>query len=45
MLLLKKKTITMKSVGHEKSRILIYLVARADGRELKPMIAFKGAVR
>ena len=35
----------MKSARHEKSRILIYLIARADGRELKPMIAFKGTVR
>lgn len=40
-----KKTITMKSTGHEKSRVSVCLAAKADGTKLKPMIVFKGAVR
>ena len=40
-----KKTITMKTTGHEKSRVSVCLAARADGKKLKLMIAFKGAVR
>ena len=40
-----KKTITMKTTGHEKSRVSVCLAARADGTKLKPMIIFKGAVR
>ena len=40
-----KKTSTMKTTGHEKSRMSVCLAARADGTKLKPMIVFKGAVR
>ena len=40
-----KKTITMKTTGHKKSRVSVCLAARADGTKLKPMIVFKGAVR
>ena len=40
-----KKTITMKTKGHKKSRVSVCLAARADGTKLKPMIVFKGAAR
>ena len=40
-----KKPITMKTAGHEKSRVSVCLAARADGTKLKPIIVFKGAVR
>ena len=40
-----KKTITMKSTGHEKSCVSVCLAAKADGTKLIPMIVFKGAVR
>ena len=40
-----KKTITMKTTGHEKSRVSVCLAARADGTKLKPMVVFKGAKR
>ena len=40
-----KKTITMKTAGHEKSHVTVCLAARADGTNLKPMTIFKGAVR
>lgn len=36
-----KKTITIKSTGHEKSRVSVCLAAKADGTKLKPMIVFK----
>ena len=38
-----KKSIPMKSTGHEKSLVLICLAATADGKKLKPMTVFKGA--
>ena len=44
-MLLVKKTNTMKTTGHEKSRVSVCLTAKADGTKLKPMIVFKGAVR
>ena len=40
-----KKTITMKSTGHEKSRVSVCLAAKADGTKLIPMIVFQGTVR
>ena len=40
-----KKTITLKTTGHEKSRVSVCLPAKADGTKLKPMIVFKGAKR
>lgn len=39
------KTVTLKTTGHEKSRISVVLAAQADGTKLKPMVAFKGAKR
>lgn len=38
-----KKTITLKTTGHEKSRVSVCLAAKADGTKLKPMVVFKGA--
>ena len=32
------------SIGHEKSRTLVCLAAKADGTKLKPMIVFEVAV-
>lgn len=39
------KTVTVKTSGHEKSRVSVCLTAKADGTKLKPMIVFKGAKR
>ena len=36
------KTVSMKSTGHEKSRITIMLAAMADGTKLTPMVLFQG---
>ena len=35
-----KKTVTLKTTGHEKSRVSVCLAAKADGTKLKPMIVF-----
>ena len=35
-----KKTITMKTTRHVKSRVPVWLAARADGTKLKSMIVF-----
>ena len=40
-----KKTVTLKTTGHEKSRVSVVLAAKADGTKLKPMVAIKGAKR
>ena len=40
-----KKTISMKTTGHEKVLVSVCLAARADGRKLKPLIVFRGAKR
>ncbi|PFX15674.1 Pogo transposable element with KRAB domain [Stylophora pistillata] len=40
-----KKSITLKSTGHEKARVSVCLAAKADGTKLKPMVVFKGAKR
>ena len=40
-----KKTITLKTTAHEKSRVSVCLAAKADGTKLKPMVVFKGAKR
>lgn len=39
------RTVTMKTTGHEKSRVSVYLTAKADGTKLKPFIVFKNAKR
>ena len=38
-------TVTLKTTGHERSRVSVCLAAKADGTKLKPMIVFKGAKR
>ena len=40
-----KKTVTLKTTGHEKSRVSVGLAAKADGTKLKLMTVFKGAKR
>ena len=40
-----KKTVTLKTTGHEKSRVSVGLAAKADGTKLKPMVVFKGTKR
>ena len=40
-----KKTITLKTTGHEKSRVSVCLAAKADGTKLKPGTVFKEAKR
>ena len=40
-----KKSITLKTTGHEKARVSVCLAAKADGTKLKPMVIFKGAKR
>lgn len=37
-----KKSITLKTTGHEKARVSVCLAAKADGTKLKPMVVFKG---
>lgn len=39
-----KKTVTVKTTGHEKSRVSVCLAAKADGTKLPPFV-FKGAKR
>ena len=40
-----KKTVSMKTTGHEKCRVTTGLAAKSDGTKLKPIIVFKGAKR
>ena len=40
-----KKTVTVKTTGHEKSRASVCLAAKADGTKLPPFIVFKSAKR
>ena len=40
-----KKSITLKTTGHEKARVSVCLAAKADGTKLKPMVVLKGAKR
>ena len=40
-----KKSITLKTTGHEKERVSVCLAAKVDGTKLKPMVVFKGAKR
>ena len=40
-----RKSITLKTTGHEKARVFVCLAAKADGTKLKPMVVFKGAKR
>ena len=40
-----KKSITLKSTGHEKTRVSVCLAAKADGTKLKSVVVFKGAKR
>lgn len=40
-----KNTVTLKTTGHEKSRVSVVLAAKADGTKLKPMVVFKGGKR
>ena len=40
-----KKTITLKTTGHEKARVSVCLAAEADGTKLKLMVVFEGTKR
>ena len=40
-----KKTISMKTTGHEKCRVTAGLAAKGDRTRLKPFIVFKGGKR
>ena len=40
-----KKTVTLKSTGHEKAQVSVCLAAKADRTKLKPMVVFKGGKR
>ena len=40
-----KKTITLKTTGHEKASVSVCLAAKTDGTKLKPMVVFRGAKR
>ena len=40
-----KKTVSMKTTGHEKYHVTVGLVAKGDGTKLKPFIIFKGGKR
>ena len=40
-----KKTVSVKTTGHEKSRVSVCLAAKADDTKLPPFIVFKGAKR
>lgn len=39
------KTVTLKSTGHEKSRVSVCLTAQGSGKKMKPFIVFKEAKR
>ena len=41
----RKKTVAVKTTGHEKSRVSVCLAAKADGTRLPPFIVFKSAKR
>ena len=41
----RKKIVTVKTTGHEKSRVSVCLAAKADGTKLPPFIVFKSAKR
>ena len=38
-----KKTVSMKTTGHEKCLVTAGLAAKSDGTKLKPIIVFEGA--
>ena len=40
-----KKNVTVKTTGHEKTRVLVCLTAKAGGTKLPPFIVFKSAKR
>ena len=40
-----KRTVSLKTTGHEKARVSVCLAAKADGTKLKSMVVFKGAKR
>ena len=40
-----KKTVSMKTTGHEKCRVTVGLAAKDDGTKLKPFIVFTGGKR
>ena len=40
-----KKTVSMKTTGYEKCRVITGLAAKCDGTKLKPFIVFKGGKR
>ena len=44
-MLLEKRTVTIKTIGHEKCRVTVGLAAKCDGTKLKPFIVFKGGER
>ena len=41
-IIVREKTVTLKTTGHEKSRVSVCLAAKADGTKLKPMLVLKG---
>lgn len=40
-----RRTVSLKTTGHEKCRVTVGLAAKGDGTKLKPIIVFKGAKR
>ena len=40
-----KKTVSMKTTGHEKCRVTVGLAAKGNGTKVKPFIVFKGGKR
>lgn len=40
-----KKSVNLKTTGHEKVMVTVCLAAKADGTKLKPFIVFRGAKR
>ena len=41
----RKKTVSVKTTGHEKSRVSVCIAAKVDDTKLPPFIIFKGAKR
>lgn len=39
------KTVSIKSTGHEKEKVTVFLAAQADGAKLKPSIVFTAGKR
>ena len=40
-----EKSIRLKTTGHEKSKVSVYLTAKVDGTSSNPLLSFRGGKR